>query len=124
MGNGQGLGRMRSRLAVTRKSNVDRIGNIFLIVAAERRGGISFSRGNHQVNESRVGGVDKVEVMFRVSKGGQGRKEAILVRTVDSACRKRGTVKLVVESTRTQEEKEVLSSLPLMGYKSGRVWKV
>ena len=46
---------------------------------------------------SRVGEVDKVEVMFRGSKRAQGRKEAILVRTVELACRKRAAVELLAE---------------------------
>ena len=57
--------------------------------------------------ESRVGGVDKVEVMFRGSKGAQRRKEAILVRTVDLACRERGAEELLAELTQRKGYRRV-----------------
>lgn len=41
-----------------------------------KTGDIAFSRGNHQVEESRVRAADKVEIKFRGSKGDQGEKEA------------------------------------------------
>lgn len=44
-------------------------------------GAIACSRGNHQVEGGRVGGVDKVEMRFQDSKGNQGRKGKAVVKT-------------------------------------------
>ena len=57
-------------------------------------------------------------------KGNQGRRRAILVRTVDPAHCKRGEVELLVELNRTQGDEGILSSWPLIVYRSGKEWRV
>lgn len=83
-----------------------------------RTGDIAFSRGDHQVFRSKVEEANKVEMVFWGSKGDQGRKGAILVRTVDSGRREREAVKLLAELTREEGDRGVPPSLPLMSYRS------
>lgn len=64
------------------------------------RGHTAFFRGDNQVFGSRVEYADKVEVMFRGSKWGKGRKGAVLVRTVDPERREWGAINLLVLLTR------------------------
>ena len=53
----------------------------FHIIYFLRRGDVAFFRNNEQIGEGRRQEADKVEVRFRESKGDQGRKGAVLVRT-------------------------------------------
>lgn len=89
-----------------------------------RRGGVAFSRGDHQVYGNRVGEANKVEMRFRGLKEDQGRKGTLLGRTVGPTHRERGALELLAELTRGQGDVGVLSNLLLMAYRSGKGWRV
>ena len=54
---------------------------LFHKVYCLRRGDVAFFKGNEQLVGSRIHEANKVEVRFKGSKGDQGRKGAVLVRT-------------------------------------------
>ena len=54
---------------------------VFHEVCCLRRGDVAFFWGGRQLRRRREREADKVEIRFRGSKGGQGRKGAVMVRT-------------------------------------------
>ena len=72
---------------------------VFHNVYCLRRGDVAIFKDNEQLVGSRIHEANKVEVRFKGSKGDQGRKGAVLVRTRTGRGREggRGAVGLLVE---------------------------
>lgn len=81
-------------------------------------------RWDHHMFGNRVEEVDEMGVRFRASKGDQGRKGAIKMRTVNPVSGERLAGRLLEDLTRTQGNDRVPSSLPLIVYRSGRELRV
>ena len=78
-------------------------------------GDVAFYAGERQVEGGSSTGIDKVEVRFRGSKGDQGRRGAVLVRTKGDRGTGGETVELMQELYRIHDGR---SDLPLMAYRS------
>lgn len=86
-----------------------------------RRGDVAFFRNNEQLGEGRRQEADKVEVRFRGSKGDQGRKGAVIVRTRGEGG---GAVGLLVELFSMYSSGELKGEAPLMAFRGEEGWRV
>ena len=82
---------------------------------------VAFYTGERQVEGRSSPEKDTLEVCFRRSKGDQGRRGAVLVRTRGDRGRWSETVELIQELYRIHGERP---DLPLMAYRSHGGWKV
>ena len=95
-------------------------------VCGMRRGDVAFFRDNEQLGEGKRQETNIVEVRFRGSKGDQGRKGAVLVRTRTG----RGgedegeAVGLLVELFSMYNDGESTGEAPLMSYRGTEGWRV
>jgi len=91
-----------------------------------RRGDVAFFRDNEQLGEGKRQEANKVEVRFRGSKGDQGRKGAVVVRTRTGLGGegKGGAVGLLVELFGMYNDGELTGEAPLMSYRGTEGWRV
>ena len=91
-----------------------------------RRGDVAFFRDNEQLGEGRIQEANKVEVRFRGSKGDQGRKGAVLVRTRSGlgGGEEGGAVGLLVELFKMYKGSALTGEAPLMSYRGTDGWGV
>ena len=87
---------------------------------------MAFFRDNEQLGEGKREEENKVEVRFRGSKGDQGRKGAVLVRTRTGRRGKEegGAVGPLVEPFIMYNDGELTGEAPLMSYRATEGWRI
>ena len=83
-------------------------------------------KDNEQLVGSRIHDANKLEVRFKGSRGDQGRKGAVLVRTRAGRGKEgeRGAVGLLVELFRLYGNGDLTEEAPLMSFRGKDGWEV